>query len=122
MKASCWLSVLVVAGLTLGAIPEGHAKKKKPKVKTEVTTLLVADLTSETKAAEVKKLKKAVLKVKGVTRVTVNKGKGELVVRHGKAADAFSIRQAVEEAGFEVGDREDQMERPEMEDLGEDYE
>lgn len=97
-----WISPLMVLCFAQVGIAEANASKKKAKVKTEVVTLKLSNLTSETTKKDVKKLQTTLKKVKGVTKVAVLKKKGEVTVRHTKVATVVAIKTAVGKAGFTV--------------------
>ena len=95
-----WLVALTV--VCCGTVGLAQASAGKKKAKTEAVTLRISNLTAETTPKLVKKLERTVKKVKGVTKISVSKKKGELTVRHTPEATADAIKGAVAKAGFEV--------------------
>jgi copper chaperone CopZ len=109
-----WLLLPVVI-LCLGlvgspALAAGKGSKTKKKaVKTVELVLKVSNL-AKAKKADVKKLKAAVAKVKGVKKVRIKKKAGELKIKHLANANQDAIKSAVEDAGFELEGREEEAE------------
>ena len=95
-----WLWPLAFACVAAVAIPSAQAGGKKAKA--ETLTLNLSNLTTETPAKQIKALQKSVKKVKGVAKVTVDKKKGVLTVKHSKKAAPDAIKAAVGAAGFTV--------------------
>ena len=94
-----WLAPMLVACFAFVAAGANATKKKE---KGEVLNLKLSNLTNETPKKDVKKLETALKKIKGVTKVSVSKKKGELTVRYTKDATAEAIKAAVTETGFSV--------------------
>ena len=110
------LSIATAIFLFVGAPAE--AAKAKAKVKSEATTLKISNLTTATKAKEIKKLEKAVRKIKGVTKVAISKKKGQMIVRAPAGTDRALFIKAVESAGFTMA--EPKSDAPSQEEIPDD--
>ena len=95
-------AVAAVTTMCLLFAPASDAKGKKKKAKPPTVVLQIEGLDAKTKKAKVRKLKRAVHKVKGVKRTRVKKKAGTLAIWHKKKTDMAKVTAAVEKAGFKV--------------------
>lgn len=104
MILSAVLPVTLAGFIAVGAASSARGGDKAVK-KAQIETIKLANLTADTPAKEIKKLNKALKKVKGVKKVTVTKKKGELKVKLAAPASLEAVHAAITAAGFTVADQ-----------------